>query len=1092
MKLVPRRSNSRYTILAILAVIFAAPMAAQTTTSSITGVVKDSSDAAIPAAKIRVSNEASGVALPATTNASGMYRVVSLIPGTYRIEVEAQGFQKLVRTGVVVQISETVQVDLVLQVGSLQETVNVSETTSVLATESSSVDQLIARHMVDGMPLPNRTSTALIALIPGATVQDVTGSIPIFSVGGGRMRNQQFTLDGGNHGNTVGLAVNQTDQPLPMDAIQEFRVLENNYSAEYGQTQSGVITEATRSGTNTFHGSLFEYARNEALNARNFFSAARPRFRQHQFGGTFGGPIRKDKTHFFVSYERTQQRLGSTGIQTVPTALQRTGDFSATLNASGKVIPIYDPLTTTTTNGATVRDQFPGNIIPTSRIDSVARGMAAFWPLPNVPGTITGGNNYRQNTIPKVDRDIVVARVDHQFNASNQFMSRFFIANEHDANPGYYPKPEADPSANKTDQTTYDGLANWTHTFRPNLLNEVRFSMVRRDYATYSYGLDGKFASQFGLSGVSDAGFPIVSVTGFQGLGGSPSRYSSPLDDYQFQEAVSWFKGKHALKIGMEARWGIFNDNTDTSSSGNFGFTALLTALPNVSGTGNALATFLLGEANSVSLFRSDPIRSRAQYWGSYIQDDWRLSSTFTVNLGFRWEGTTPRTEDNNRMNAFSTTALNPVSGTPGVITFAGQNGVPNTAWDFYPYNFGPRAGFAWRFHQKTVLRGGGGIFYGPTTNDIVGTAATLGFSTNCSLSASQAGITYAMVLASGLPSTACARAQVGPSFGAVPLGSPTTTAVTFFERSRPTPRSSQFNLNVQRELASNLSLEVGWAANLSHHLTSPGRSINQVLPSEMGPGNAQLRRPFPQFTNVSVINPPLGNSSYHAGIIKVERRFSAGLSLLAHYTFSKFIDDAESFSEFGSVGSYMNYYNRRLDRGLSGSDVRHRSVMSAVYDLPLLENHGWLTRLAGGWKTGAILTFQSGPAFTVYSSVDQTNAFPAGTNRANVIGDAHASGGAISQWFNTAAFALPSPYTFGSAGRGILNGPGMWNIDASFVKGFPIRERLRAEVKAEFFNFLNHANFGLPGAAVGNPNFGIISSAKDGRSGQLAARIEF
>jgi hypothetical protein len=877
-----------------------------------------------------------------------------------------------------------------------------------------------------------------------------------------------------------------------MDAMQEFRVLENNYAAEYGQSQSGVVTEATRSGTNTLHGSLFEYLRNEALNARNFFSANRPKFRQNQFGGSIGGPIIKDRTHYFVSYERTQQLTGGPVVMTVPTPEQRTGDFSHTLNAQGKAIPIYDPATTTTANGATVRSAFPGNTIPASRIDAVARNIAAYWPLPNQAGSITGANNFVQNSRPTLDRDIVVARLDHQFNSSNQLMARYFIAHQVNANPGVFSMKEADASARGTDQTTHDGLANWTHTFRPDLLNEFRFGLNRRDYATYLNGLNQDLAGKLGLTGVSDAAFPIVSVTGFQGLSGSPSRYSSPLLDYQVQDAVSWFRGKHALKIGVETRWGVFHDNTDTSSSGKFAFTPLLTALPGVSGTGSAFATFLLGQANTADILRSDAILSRAKYWGAYIQDDWRVSSRLTLNLGFRWEGTTPRTEDNNRMNAFNTTAINPVSNTPGVVTFAGQNGVPETAWDFDGNNYGPRAGFAWHLRDKTVLRGGGGIFYGPAVNSIVGTAAGLGFSQDCSIAATRPGLNDALVLSDGFPASACPGTELDPAFGAVPLGATPNTAVTFFERSRPTPISSQFNLNIQQELMSNLVLEVGYMGNLSHHLTAPDMSINQVPPSLMGPGSAQGRRPFPQFTNVSVINPPVGNSSYHAGIIKLERRFSSGFSLLAHYTYSKFIDDVESFSELGSVGSYMNFYNRHLDRGLSGSDIRHRAVLSAVYDLPLLRDHGWMTRFFGGWKSGAIASFQSGPAFTVYSSVDQTNAFPPGTNRADLVGDPFSSGGQLGEWFNTSAFALPAPYRFGTSGRGTLNGPGLWNIDASFIKDFPIREQWRMELRAEFFNLLNHANFGLPGASAGTPAFGVISKAQDARSSQFALRLEF
>ncbi|HTM47926.1 MAG TPA: carboxypeptidase regulatory-like domain-containing protein [Bryobacteraceae bacterium] len=1064
---------------------------AQTTASTLTGVVKDASGAVIPGAKVQVANEASGVAIPTVANEAGLYRVIGLIPGSYRVEVEANGFQKLVLPGITVQISQTVQVDLVLQLGSVQETVSVSGRTPILDAQSSSVGQLVERQMIDGMPMPNRTSTALIALIPGATIQNVTGDIPVFSVGGGRMRNQQFTLDGGNHTNTVGLAVNQSQVPLPMDAMQEFRVLSNNYSAEYGQTQSGVVTLATRSGTNAFHGSVFEYFRNEALDARSFFAANRAKFRQNQFGGSAGGPIRKDRTHFFVTYERTEQVTGATANQTIPTPKQRLGDFSETLNAQGRLLLIYDPATGQNAS----RQPFAGNIIPQGRLDPVARALSAFWPQPNQPGTITGANNFSQNTRPTLSRDIVVGRGDHQFNSSNQLFVRYFIAKSRNRNEGIWGSVNADPSASTTDQTTHNLLGTWTHTFHANLLNEFRAGFVRRDFFSQRYGKGEDFAAKVGLRGVSSAGFPIIGITGFQGMGGAPFRYSSPLLDYQIQESVSWFRGKHALKVGIETRIGIFNDDTDTSSSGNFAFGPNLTGLPGTTGTGNALATFLLGEVDSANIIRPDPILSRSTYWGAYLQDDWRVSSKLTLNIGLRWEGTTPRTEDKDRMNSFDMTAINPVSGTPGVITFAGRNGVPRSAWDFDGNNFGPRAGFAWHVFDKTVIRGGGGIAYGAAVNSIVGTAAALGFSTDVRIAASQSGVTSAMRLRDGFPAvTRPTVDQFGPGFGAVAVGASPNTAVTFFERSRPTPVSLQYNFDIQHELPGALLLDVGYLANLSHHLTAPDLPINQVPPSLIGPGNAQVRRPFPQFTNVSVLNPPLGNSTYHAAVLKVERRFQRGFSLLAHYTFSKFIDDVESFTEFGDVGSYMDFYNRGHDKGLSGSDVRHRAVLSAVYELPFLRKRGLVTTLFGGWKLGAITSFQAGPAFTVFSGTNQTNAFNPGTVRADVIGQGSLSDSerTLGRWFNTGAFAAPAQFRFGTAGRGTMSGPGLANVDASFIKSFAIRENLRTELRAEFFNLTNHTGFNLPGHSVGTPAFGVISGSRPGRSTQLALRVEF
>jgi len=1071
-----------------------AVLLAQTTSSTLTGVIRDPAGANVPAAKIQVTNEASGVAVQTIANEAGLYRVSPLIPGSYRIDIEASGFQRLVRSGVVVQISQILQLDLILQIGSLQETVTVTGAASLVESQSSSAGQLVERELIAGMPMPNRSSTALVALTPAATVQNVAGEIPIFSVAGGRMRNQQFIMDGGNHTNTVGLAVNQSQVPLPMDAMQEFRILTNNYSAEYGQSQGGVVTLATRSGTNQFHGSVFEYIRNEALDARNFFAATRPKFRQNQFGGAVGGPIRKDRTHFFFSYERTQQVTGSTSTQTIPTLAQRQGDFSQTLDVAGRVIPIYDPATT----AGRLRQPFPDNRIPAGRFDAVSRNVIPYWPDPNRPGTLTGANNFSLNTRPSENRDIILARGDHQFNQQNQLMVRYFLSDRRTRNPGVWPDPTADPSVGSTDQRTHNILGTWTRTLRANLVNEFRLGLVRRDFFNKRpIGLDQDLAGKLGLRGVSKASFPIVALTSHTGLSGAPFRYSSPLLDYQIQNNISWFRGKHAFKAGFELRLGIFNDDTDTSSSGNFSFIQQITGLPGTANSGNAFASFLLGEVNAGNIVRPDPIRSRASYWAGFLQDDWRVSNDLTLNLGLRWETTSPRTTDHDRMNSFDTRALNPVSNTPGVITFAGRNGVPRRAYDIDLTNFGPRLGFAWRVagRQSTVIRTGAGIIYGASVNSIVGTAATLGFSTDFRITATESGINSAMRLRDGFPSfTRPAIDQLGAGFGAVPVGAAPTTAVTFFERSHPTPISLQYNFNIQHEILRQTLVEVGYLANLSHHLTAPDLSINQVPPALIGAGNAQVRRPFPQFTNVSVLNPPLGNSSFHAGIVKLERRFTAGLSILAHYTYAKFLDDVESFTELGDAGSYMDFYNRALDRGRSGSHLSHRAVLSGVYELPFFRKRGLANSVLGGWKTGVIASMQSGPVFTVYSSVNQTNAFTPGNIRADLIANPilPESERSLSRWFNTAAFRAPALFLFGTAGRSILEGPGRVNVDVCFIKTFPVRESLRAEIRAEFFNFFNQAQFGLPGHSVGTPNFGIINSAAAGRSTQLAVRIEF
>jgi hypothetical protein len=1070
------------------------PLFAQTTSSTLAGLIQDSSGAAIGSARIRVVNEGSGTSTSTKANETGIYRVSPLLPGHYRVEVEADGFQRLVRSGISVQVSQTLELNLTLAVGSIQETITVTGAAQLVESQTSSLGQLVERELIAGMPMPNRYSTALITLTPAATIQNVAGDIPIFSVGGGRMRNQQFTLDGGNHTNTVGLAVNQSQVPLPMDAMQEFRIITNSYAAEYGQSSGGIVTLATRSGTNEFHGSLFEYARNEAFDARNFFAATRPKFRQHQFGGTMGGPVRKNKTHFFTSYERTGQVTGATAVQTIPALAQRQGDFSRTLDGAGRMIPIYDPATTS----GRLRQPFAGNVIPANRFDPVSRNILPHWPEPNLAGSITGANNFSLNTRPSLSQDTILARGDHQINDRNQLMARYFISDRRSRNPGVWGKPVSDPSASRTNQRVHNLLGTWTRTMRSNLVNEFRAGVVRRNFFSQRLaGRDEDVAGTLGLKGVSKAAFPIIGVTGYTGLSGAPFRFSSPLLDYQIQDSVSWFRGKHALKVGFDLRYGVFNDDTDTSSSGDFSFIPQITGLPGTANTGQAFASFLLGEVNAAGAIRPDPIRSRATYMAWYLQDDWRLTSNLTLNLGLRWEMTAPRITDNDRMNSFDTAAVNPVSGTPGVITFAGRNGLPRRAYDTDWTNFGPRVGLAWRVPGlgNTVIRAGGGIIYGASVNEIIGTAATLGFSTDVRITSTDVGINSSMRLREGFPAFARTPVeQLGPGFGAVRLGQPTTTAVTFFERSHPTPVSLQYNLSIQHELPGQTLLELDYIGNLSHHLTAPALSINQVPPALLGPGNAQLRRPFPQFTNVSVLNPPLGNSSYHAAVVKLERRFHRGLSLLGHYTFSKFIDDVVSFTELGDPGSYMDFYNRSLDRGRSGSHLTHRAVLSGVYELPVLRNKGLLTTILGGWKTGVIASMQSGAVFSVFSGVNNTNAFPPGPLRADITGKADFSAGErrLNRWFNTAAFAIPAQFRFGNSGRSILEGPGRVNVDASFIKGFVLRESFRAELRGEFFNLFNRANFNLPAHSAGVPAFGIINSAQAGRSVQIAARVEF
>ncbi|HEY3442851.1 MAG TPA: carboxypeptidase regulatory-like domain-containing protein [Paludibaculum sp.] len=1042
---------------------------AQTGSGTLTGTVTDATGAAIPEAVVSIVNTDNGSRLETVTNSSGIYRIPSLAPGGYRLDISKVGFDSLAHQGITLTVGAVIALDLTLKVGQSTTTLTVEDSAPLTESQTSSTGQLVNRKMVSGLPMPNRAATSLAALAPGVVMID-TGSgaenYPVFSVAGGRARNQNFTLDGGNVTNAVGLTRPQQMTSLPMDAMQEFRVLSNTYAAENGHSTGGVIELSTRSGTNQLHGSAFEFLRNSVLDARNFFAVRKPPLRMNQYGASLGGPIRKDKTHFFATWEETRQLSSTIALQTVPTAAQAAGDFSRLPNL------IYDPATTVGRD----RQPFAGNIIPASRFDPVGRNVFAYWPQANRAGAA----NFGANNNSTLRRDIGVFKLDHRLRPNDQLTLRYYVNDSFIENLGSFGVPVSDANANTNDARIQSILGSHTHTFSPNLINELRVSFLQRKFIDQRYGAGENLAASLGLPGVSAAAFPTFNVPGYASLGNQVSRTHTPIRDLQFLESVSSFRGRHALKAGVEFRKGSNNELRDRSSSGSFTISPLITSKPGVSGTGNSLASLLLGEVNSASILVSDQILSRAYYWAGYVQDDWRVTDRLTLNVGLRWESELPRRVDNDFQNSFDLTKINPVSGTPGVVTFSGRNGVPRPAFNTDLNNFGPRAGFAYRapWLGETIIRGGGGIFYGPTVSNTIGDTASTGFSTSNSLVVPQADLLSAIQLRNGFP--VIPRPALNDAFGAVPLGTRPNTSVGFFERERPTPLSYQYNLSVQHELRRNTVIEGGYMANISHHLTANDLSLNQVAPGLMGPGDAQARRPFPQFSDVYIINPAVGNSTYHAGFIRAERRFSRNFAFLAHYTFSKFIDDAASSNEYGDSSSYMDAYNRRLDKGLSGSDVPHRLIVSA------------LVNVKGGVKIGVFNTMQSGAPFTVTTAANNSNSFTAGALRPDLVGDPHSGTQSLQRWFNTSAFAMPQAYHFGNTPRNSLRAGSLQTVDLSASKEFTITERVRADVRGEFFNLLNHANFDLPGRTLGNADFGAVLSARPARTVQLGLRLSF
>lgn len=1083
---------------------------AQTSQARITGRVLDPGGAAIPAAEIVATNEETGVSTRSQSNEAGVYVLPFLAPGRYTITATVSGFKKYERKGLLLETAQELGLDIRMELGSVTEVIEVRADAPLLESTSATVSQFLDSRVVTEMPLGNRRALELVRLAANTVWVDYSGlAKPLFSLAGGRTENQMFWLDGGNIQN-MRLGIGQVDVDPPVEVIREFRVVQNNYSAEFGGSAGGLVVSTTKSGTNQFRGSAFEYLRNDRLDAAGFFAPTegtrkiKAPLRYNLFGATLGGPIVRDRTHFFAGYEGTRRTDGFTQILTVPTELQRRGDFSQTYNARGQLIPIYDPTTTRTVGAQVVRDRFPGNVIPASRIDPVAQKLAQFWPLANRPPVnITGAQNFAGNRARKFIRDNVTGRVDHVFSNANRFYFRFLYNNDPYHWTSNYPRKEADPE-NPFDAGRYETnfLFADTHTWTNALVMDARYTFAHRTWHAKSAGLGSNVVQEIGLKGVPSGAFPATSVAGMATLGSSNERRQFPIRQHQWVNNWTWVRGRHVVKFGGELRKSINLDINRPSISGDYGFATTGTGLPGDAATGFGMASFLLGFVNSFSLRDTDPLDRYSWYLAGFLQDDWKVTPDLTLNLGVRWETDTPIMDKNDRLNSFDMAAINPISGTPGVVRFAGVGGWPRRPHDPDWNNFGPRFGFAWRPFgaPKLVLRGGFGLFFEHPYAHGVPNAASLGFERSAGLSSPDNGVTPAFYLSQGVNVSLQPPAR-DDRFGAVPVGRAPTTNVTFYEFKRPTGYSQQFNLSVQRELPANMVLELSYVGNLGRKMPITTLSINQVPPDRMGPGNAQVRRPFPQFNNVQILVPPMGAHNYHAGSLRVEKRLSHGLSLLASHTWSRNIGQINE-SGSGNLGDdqiYQDYYNRRLDKGPLSIDIVHRFVASAVYDLPWGKGRRWLTggwaaAVLGGWTVGSIMNVQSGGPFTVTTQTNTTNAFSAGAQRANVLRNPNlpAAQRRLDRWFDTEAFVAPPAYTFGNAGRGIVRADGRSTFDFSLNKNFVWGEQRIIQFRADLFNAFNHPDFGLPARALGGPGFGAISSASSPRTVQLGLRVAF
>ncbi|MCU0247306.1 MAG: hypothetical protein MUC42_12070, partial [Bryobacter sp.] len=772
-------------------------------------------------------------------------------------------------------------------------------------------------------------------------------------------------------------------------------------------------------------------------------------------------------------------------------------------NARGLAV-IYDPYTGYQEGTSTRRLAFPGNVIPAARFDKVSANLIQFYPMENrPPDDQTGANNYRANDVGALTRDNLLFKVDHNIGSKNKVYGRFMSNTDDRVYTSVYPQPAADTN-NMNDYWQSNTNGSWTRIISPTLINEVRGTYTRRKAITVSRGYGEGWPSKLGFTNVSDDAFPNISAAGFAALGSSTQeRNQNPIEQYQFVNNTSWVRGRNTIKFGVEVRPSLNFEIFRPYASGRYVFNRGFTGLPSNTQTGNGFASLLLGTPSNVEVRETEPLDRQSWYLGWFVQTDWTLRPGLTVNLGMRWEGDTPLHDMNNAFNGFDGTRTNPVSGTLGVVRFGGVDGFRDRPYEFDGNNFGPRVGFAWQpqRRQRMVIRGAWGVFFAHPFDRAVANAASLGFEKSANLVIQDNTLTVPYTLAGGLPLPPPTKPPLNDSFGSVPLGSPATHAITFFEENRRTGYSMQYNLRIQHELPGGALMEIGYLGNLSRKLAASNLGLNQIHPDLAQPSANQRNRPYPQYSNVQLLSPALGVSSYHAGMVKVEKRFSRGFNILSTYTWSKFLDNCDSAG--GSLGdegnSFSNYYNRRMDWGPSENDIRHRMTLSSVWQLPFGRGRRWMARhpltpVVGGWSLGTVMILQSGAPMTIATQTNTTFMYSAGPQRADVSRNPNLPNGerTLNRWFDTDAFSQPGTNMFGNQGVGLVRADGVINMNLSIIRTFRIQERTQLQFRGELFNAPNHPNFGTPGRVFEGPGFGVVSSARPGRQVQLGLRLTY
>jgi hypothetical protein len=1149
--------------VAFLLLVLAFESLAQVNKSNLVGVVRDSSGAAVPGVAIKITDTGTSAVRQEITDDTGLYRASLLDVGTYRVEAEKAGFKKTIKQGVLLPVGETITVDFELEVGVLAETVTVSAASEQLRTETGSVGSTLESRNVQELPSIGRNPYVFVSLVTGIQYTgdptyvnpwDASGPSAFVANGfgsgtgatSGANSTSMFYLDG-----VVNLRMDAVSFSPSPDAVEEMRAQTNAFDAEYGHSAAAFINVTTRGGTNNFHGTVYDYLRNNFLNANDFFSnrsgLTKAEFHQDDYGGSIAGPFGipkvykgRDRTFFFFNYEGTQLRQGGNTAEIVPTALQRSGDFSQTVNTKGQAFTIYDPNSSTT-----ARTPFPGNAIPSSRLDPVALKLIDFYPLPNLvpaPGTL---QNFVGNGVPsgvsKRGWNSFITRIDERINDSQSLFFRYGWNHRTDTTVPFYGISGADTELGDADgffRGNHNGAVGYTWTVNSHTVVDARASIVR-------YG-EGNVENTLGID-LTTLGFPasfakstpyplFPTITMGDGdvynLGGGNTPSKLYINEVSPRISVHSIYGRHALKYGADFIGVQYNNFSPSHSGGTFTFNRAFTQGPNptVSSalSGFDWASFMLGTPGSGSVDFNAVPAYEVKYFGFFVHDDVKVSDRLSLNAGIRFSHEGPITERYDRANSgFDPNVTSPIAAAAqaayaanpipqlaqltvkGGLGFLGANGAPSGYLSVPTLYEEPRFGYAYRITNRFVWRGGYGIFIAPNNQ---GGIQNNGFSLSTAMITSlNNNVTPYNTLSNPFPSGV--TVPPGANGGLLTALGTSVTGGLASIGSVPAFKDAmnqQFSMGFQFVVPGQISLETSYVGNNVQHLTTANRNIDAYPVADLGlgstlnstvpnpfynliPGNttatfskatiaiSQLLTPFPEFTGVSQSSLPLGRSHYNSGQLMVNKRFARGFTLSLAYTFSKYMQNT----------NYHNIDDAAPESVISGSDRPSEFVVSGTYELPfgqgksLLQTaNPFLNRLVGGWQLNWTGTYTSGQALA-FSSAE----------RVGLCDSPHT----VLQWFGTssACWTPQAPFTVQHTSSAIANlrgpGIGMWHV--SLAKTIPITERLKFRLEAQAFNFLNTPFFGNPNTTVTSASFGQITGLYSGsasRNIQLSARINF